>query len=269
MPFKAYKIYEEYEPDEYKTSTQTKAVKVLESAKQEGVVPKQESIGFSEIREISGPDFIGIEEAERFTGHTLTPEERRIAEEQWQKKVEEQGLTKESLEQLKQEGFMVVLRVDTLAGKEKNDKDMPVTIKNLCTKFPLFYNQDWYNTNEPFAEKPLSGIEWGIVKKEILDESKNKNWDEQEEILKTWADAHHIDQKLVRRRTPPETVYDILAYYQTHNQRILEKDWDWTSVRSSDGDFVRVGYFNVYGLGGVCGSARVDRGSTLGVCPAR
>ena len=62
---------------------------------------------------------------------------------------------------------MVVLRVGALAGKEKKDKEMPVTIKNLRKKFPLFYNQDWYN-NEQFADEALSGLDWGIVKKNFL-----------------------------------------------------------------------------------------------------
>ena len=267
MPFEAYKIYQEYEPDKYKTSTQEKVARALAEAKKEGLEPVKEALDFNEVRELFENDFIGIEEVEKFTGRPLTPEEKRIAEEKWQKKIEEQGLTKEGLEQLKQEGFMVVLRVGALAGKEKKDKEMPVTIKNLRKKFPLFYNQDWYN-NEQFVDEALSGLDWGIVKKELLDETRSKNWDEQQEILKTWAETHGVDEKFVRRRTPTEVAYDILAYFQARNQRILEKDWDWTSVQSSDGRFVDVGVFGSVGLY-VDSDARDDRNSYLGVCPAR
>jgi hypothetical protein len=267
MPFEAYKIYEEYEPDRYKTSTQEKVAKALAGAKKEGLEPAKDTLDFGEVRELFGPDFLGIEEAEQFTGRPLTSEEKRMAEEKWQKKIEEQGLTKEALEQLKQEGFMIVLRVGTLAGKEKKDKEMPVTIKNLKKKFPLFYNQDWYK-NESFADEPLSGIDWGIVKKEVLDESKSKNWDEQEEILKAWAEAHGVDEKFVRRRTPTEVAYDVLAYFKVRNERILERDWDWTSVQSSGGKFVFVGNFDSDGLG-VYFVTRDSRYSFLGVCPAR
>ena len=267
MPFEAYKIYQEYEPDKYKTSTQEKVAKALAGAKKAGLEPVKESLDFSEVREVFGQDFLGVEEIEKFTGRPLSPEEKRIAEEKWQTKIEEQGLTKEGLEQLKQEGFMVVLRVGTLAGKEKKDKEMPVTIKNLRQKFPLFYNQDWYDS-EQFASEALSGVDWGIVKKELLDESKSKNWDEQEEVLKTWAETHGVDKKFVRRRTPAEVAYDILAYFQVRNERILEKDWDWTSVQSSDGKFVRVGYFDSDGLY-VSSVSRDHRNSHLGVCPAR
>src|SRR3989344_3152493 len=247
MPFEAYKIYQEYEPDKYKTSTKEKVARALAEAKKEGLTPAKEALDLQEARELFENDFIGIEEVEKFTGHPLTPEEKRIAEEKWQKKIEEQGLTKEGLKQLKQEGFMVVLRVGALEGYEKKDKEMPVTIKNLRKKFPLFYTQDWYN-NEQFADEALGGLDWGIVKKELLDETRSKNWDEQQEILKTWAEAHGVPEKFVRRRTPTEVAYDVLAYFQARNQRILEKDWDWTSVQSSGGKFVDVGGFDSNGL---------------------
>ena len=98
MPFEAYKIYQEYEPDKYKTSTQEKVAKALAGAKKEGLEPVKEALDFSEVRELFENDFIGIEEVEWFTGHPLTPEEKQVVEEKWQKKIEEQGLTKESLE---------------------------------------------------------------------------------------------------------------------------------------------------------------------------
>ena len=267
MPFEAYKIYQEYEPDKYKTATQEKVARALAEAKKEGLEPIKEALDFNEVRELFENDFIGIEEVEQFTGHELTPEEKKMVEEKWQKKIEEQGLTKESLEKLKEEGFMVVLRVGALADEKKKGKEIPVTIKNLRKKFPLFYNQDWYN-DEQFADETLSGIDWGIVKKELLDETRSKNWDEQQEILKTWAESHGVDEKFVRRRTPTEVAYDVLAYFQARNQRILEKDWDWTSVQSSGGGFVYVGHFGSGGLG-VFNDARDGRYSGLGVCPAR
>jgi hypothetical protein len=264
---RAYEIYQEYEPDKYQTSTQKKVEKVLAEAEKEGLVPSRESLDFQEAREIFGKDFLGIEEIEQFTGRPLMPEEQRLATEKWQAKIEEQNLTKEALEQLKQEGFMVVLRVNALSKENGTTATEPVTISNLRKKFPLFYDQDWYN-DEQFATETLPGIDWGIVKKEVLDGSKSKNWDEQEELIKAWARDHQVDEKFVRRRTPQEMAYDILAYYQTHNERILERDWDRSAVQSSDGNFVCVGHFDSGGLG-VGGAHREIRDWDLGVCPAR
>jgi isocitrate/isopropylmalate dehydrogenase len=266
MPFKAYEIYKEYEPDKYKTSTEKKVEKALEEAKKEGLGPVKESLDFQETREIFENDFIGIEEAEKFIGRPLSQEEKNLAEEKWQKKIEEQNLTKETLEELKKEGFMVVLRVPELYD-EKKKENIPATILNLKKKFPLFYNQDWYK-NEKFVKEAISGIDWGIVKKEILEESRSQNWDDQEKILEEWAKTHKVDPQFVHRRKPVEVAYDVLAYFNNRNQRILEKDYDWTSVQSSDGWFVSVGYFYSDGLG-VDSGTRGSRGSILGVCPAR
>jgi hypothetical protein len=228
---------------------------------------EEPKLDFSEVREIFERDFIGIEEAEKFTGHVLTVEEKRIVEKKWNTKVGEQKLTKESLEQLKQEGFMVVLRCPTLTGTDKKSGEMPVTINNLRKKFPLFYKQDWYD-KESFPNETLKDFDWAIVKKEVLPESKSKNWDEQQEILKSWAKVHNIDEQFVRRRTPTEVAYDILAYFKIYQERIMEKDWDWTSIQSSGGGFVGVGYFDAAGLY-VSGHTRDNRYSHLGVCPSR
>ena len=63
MPFEAYKIYEEYEPDKFKNSTQKKVEQALDTAKKEGLVPerKEANIEFDEAREIFGKDFLGPE----------------------------------------------------------------------------------------------------------------------------------------------------------------------------------------------------------------
>ena len=109
---------------------------------------------------------------------------------------------------------------------------------------------------------------WGLVAKEVLQESRSKNWDEQEEILKQWAKANKLDPATIRRRTPVEVVYDTMIYYGANKKSLFVKDYDWTSVRSSDGKFVYVGRFDSDGLL-VDYAARDTRHSRLGVCPAR
>ena len=60
MPFEAYKIYQEYEPNKYKTSTQKRVEQALDTAKKEGLVPeaKEVNIEFSEAREIFCKNFL-------------------------------------------------------------------------------------------------------------------------------------------------------------------------------------------------------------------
>ena len=270
MPFEAYKIYQEYEPDKYKTSTQEKVAKALAGAKKEGLVPKREAVDFSEAKEIMGKDFLGPEAIETTLGIKLSPEELE--------QVENIPFTREEMEQAKELGMMLVLRVP-------HDKDKkPLTLNRMREilagedklgdpnkkKTKLFYRQPgdgWYK-DEAFATGLVTGFGWGLSKKEVLQESLNKNWDEQEEILKKWAEENNIDPKTIKRRTPIEAAYDTMLYYGANKESLLETTYDWTSVQSSDGGFVGVGLFDSGGLR-VNGGTRGLRFSNLGVCPAR
>ena len=267
MPYPAYELYRPYEEDKFKTSTQKKAEEALAEARPERAREALE-LDFEELREIFGEDFLGIEEAERFAGRPFTQEERQEVFDLWEEKVREQNLTREELERLKQEGFMVMVRTPTMMLE---DKEVSVTIENLRKKHPdLFWKeQDWYN-KEDFATKDGVARKIGIVKKEILEESRSQNWDQQTEILKQWAEDHGIalSDPNTLRRTPAEIAHDILAFHSARQQRILEKDWDWTGVQSSDGNFVYVGYFGQDGLG-VKYDHREYSYPYLGVCPAR
>ncbi|TSC61911.1 MAG: hypothetical protein Greene041614_834 [Parcubacteria group bacterium Greene0416_14] len=270
MPFEAYKLYQEYEPDKYKTSTQEKVARALAEAKKEGLVPKQEAIDFKEVKEILGKDFIGPEAVEMALGIKLSPEELE--------QVENIPFTREELEQAKELGMMLVLRVP-------HDKDkQPLTLNRMREilagedklgdpkkkKSKLIYSQPgegWYN-NEAFATGGVTGFGWGLAKKEVLQESLSKNWDEQEEILKKWAEENNIDPQTIRRRTPIEVAYDTMLYYGANKEALLGGTYDWTSVQSSVGRFVNVGDFDSGGLN-VSRDTRDGRDSDLGVCPAR
>jgi len=270
MPFKAYEIYKEYEPDKYKTSTEKKVEKALEEAKKEGLVPRKEAIEFQEAKEIFKEDFLGLEAIKTTFDIELSQEELE--------QIEQIPFSKEELEQAKELGMMLVLRVP----HDKEDK--PLTLNRMREIFAgedklgdpkkkkqqLFYRQPgdgWYK-DEEFATKANMNLGWGLVAKEVLPESRSKNWDEQEEILKQWAKANKLDPATIRRRTPVEVVYDTMIYYGANKKSLLEKDYDWTAFQSSGGWFVGVGLFDSVGLR-VFFDARGFRSSYLGVCPAR
>ncbi len=272
MPFEAYKIYQEYEPDKYKTSTQKKVEQALDTAKKEGLVPeaKEAHIEFEEAKEIFGPDFLGPEAVEATFGVELSQEELG--------QIEVIPFTREELEQAKKLGMMLVLRVPRV-GKDKAAK--PLTIKQLRgvfkgedklgdskkKKFQIFYDQNWYD-KEDFATKATPSLGWGLVSKSILPDSLGKDWDKQEEVLKKWAQENGIDPAQIKRRTPVEIAYDTLLYYGTNKESLLENTWDWTEVQSSDGYFVHVGSFDSGGLS-VINDARDNTDSYLSVCPSR
>ena len=126
MPFEAYKIYEEYEPDKFKTTTQKKVEQALDTAKKEGLVPegKEANIEFGEAREILGKDFLGPEAIQTTFGVELTPDELQ--------EIEDIPFTREELEQAKQLGMMLVLRVPRL-GEGKTER--PLTIDSARELF--------------------------------------------------------------------------------------------------------------------------------------
>ena len=267
MPFEAYKIYQEYEPDKYKASTEVKVARALAEAKKEGLVPKQEAIDFREVQELFGKDFLGPEAMKKTWGVDLTEEELQ--------EIEHIPFSREELEKAKALGMMLVLR------SPRNQEQKPLTIKQMRDMFSqedhlgdpqkkksrVMWNQDWYN-NEDFAAKATSNLGWGLVAKEVLAESRNKNWEEQQKELEKWAKNNDIDPKTIRRRTPVEVAYDTVTYYGANQDSLLENSYDWTSVQSSAGRFVNVGSFVSDGLY-VSSAARGHRYSGLGVCPAR
>ena len=275
MPFEAYKIYEEYEPDKFKTSTQKKVEQALDTAKREGLVPeaKEVNIEFDEARKIFGKDFLGPEAIQTTFGVELTADEL--------KEVEGIPFTREELEQAKQLGMMLVLRIPRL-GEGKTERPLTINfVRELFTKGDslgdskkkkqkVFYGkkgESWYDV-EKFATQDTPKLGWGLVMKSVLPDSLSKNWDQQEEVLKKWAKDNSIDPSLVKRRTPVEIAYDTLIYYGENKESLLENRYDWTGVQSSGGLFVNVGGFVSGGLG-VDGATGGSAGSILGVCPSR
>ncbi len=275
MPFEAYKIYEEYEPDKFKNSTQKKVEQALDTAKKEGLIPegKETNIEFGEAREIFGKDFLGPEAIKSVYGVELTPDELQ--------EVEDIPFTREELEQAKQLGMMLVLRVPRLG---EGQTERPLTIDSTRELFSggdtlgdpkkkkerMFYSKKgagWYDA-EKFATQDTPKLGWGLVMKSVLPDSLSKTWEQQEEVLKKWAKDNNIDPSLVKRRTPVEIAYDTLIYYGENKESLLADEYDWTDMQSSGGRSVYVGDFDSVGLS-VNRHSRGSAGSRLGVCPSR
>ncbi len=190
--------------------------------------------------------------------------------------------SEKDLELAKQNGEMLVLRAE---NARINGKGSPLTLINfreLFRKDPvgsiatLFYSfrpdaNDWYQ-GQDFATKPGEvKLGWAIVKKDLLPDSKSKTWDQQEEVLKQYAEdlkKRGATNAQVRRRTAMEATWDSMLYYINNKNQLLGSTVDWTSSRTSDGHLVGVGDFASDGL---LLSRWRPSGSLdlLGVCPSR
>ncbi|MEK9151581.1 MAG: AAA family ATPase [Patescibacteria group bacterium] len=51
------------------------------------------------------------------------------------------------------------------------------------------------------------------------------------------------------RQSPTEVIYDMVAYFKSNHERLLQDKYTWTAIRSSGGEFVYVGSFGVGGAG--------------------
>jgi len=182
MPFEAYKLYQEYEPDKYKTSTQKKAEGVLKEADEMKRAQGKEAISgieFQEARELLGEDLIGPEEIEKTWG--VKPED-----------VPEIPFSREELERAKEMGQMLVLRV------EKTEDGKPMSLEAMIDiiqkrwdkegKGKLLYTDNKYKNwkerteSDDFSKKaPRAG--WAFVSKELLPQSTSKNYAQQTEVM--------------------------------------------------------------------------------------
>lgn len=186
------------------------------------------------------------------------------------------------LEVAKQNGEMLDLRIPL---QRVNGQEEGITMMNFRELFrqdptgniaTLFYSfrpdaSDWYPT-EDFAK--LAGeikLEWSFVKKEVLNGSTSKTWNQQENLLKKYGEDSQrkgASRTNIGRRTAMEVVWDTLLYYTNTGERLLDGKYDWTKSFASYGRLVLVGAFVSGGLGVYRWSPGRSH-PRLGVCPSR
>jgi hypothetical protein len=174
--------------------------------------------------------------------------------------------TVDELTAAKTAGEMLVLRL-------AKDPSVPLTVQRMIQHLPESFDErylrkmgyqlkdDWGIELEPLAATDTCTFGWALVHKDILPETRNLAYDEQECVVT----RHRVD---VRRRTAVEAVYDTLLYFGARHVRLLEKSWDWTKSRTIDGGYLNVGGFAQAGLQ-ILSFSRAVRHGALGVCPTR
>lgn len=158
----------------------------------------------------------------------------------------------EKLSQVKDLGDKIKIYIPKITMKEIYEQSGNKTSQST----PLLYNIDWYK-NEVFFTTETSREGWYEVSKELMPESRDKTWEEQEKILKGGI-----------RLNAAEILYVLYAYEKEFKTKLLNGfNYHWTGSRSSRGDLVDVGGFGEDGarVGDDDPSGR--RGS-LGVCLA-
>jgi len=176
------------------------------------------------------------------------------------------------LQRAQASGEMLVLRAAHAAGT-------PLTIVELIRRFPDAFDTrllekagymlkgEWGIALEPLAASETCSTGWALVRKEILAETRNLPYDEQEPALHAYAQQLGA-AKALRRRTAVEAVFDTVFHFAARRVRLLEQSWDWTASRTIDAGYLNVGGFGAAGLQ-VLSFSRAIRHGGLGVCPTR
>jgi len=169
-------------------------------------------------------------------------------------------------------GEMLVLRA------AHNQQGVGVTLLHMIERFPELFDQkllrqvgyqlkdEWGILLEPLAATETCTDGWALVRKDILAETRNLPFDDQEPALRRYAEQ--VRQEAVRRRTVVEAVYDSVVYCVARQKRLLEKSWDWSGSRTLDGGYLNVGGFGARGMQILAYSKAIRHGA-LGVCPTR
>lgn len=122
---------------------------------------------------------------------------------------------------------------------------------------PDSVGKDYLQQTERIAEYLRCTVYQGIKIPQQYEEAIKELDSEKDEIrrLINNEDRQEAAEKLANlklnklaRRVPAEVIYDILVSFQNGNKRHLEHHYDWTSVRSSDGDLVDLGNVSPIGV---------------------
>jgi hypothetical protein len=211
----------------------------------------------SEARNILGDDVLGPQEVSQAFGVAPTEPESAIP------------FAREALITARRCGAMLVLRA------ARGAEGKALTILHMLDRYPQAFDakllrkvgyqlkDEWGIALEPLAARDTCAPGWTLVRKEVLEDSCNLPYDEQEVAVERFADALGAP---ARRRTAVEIVYDTLLCFRARKVRLLEHGWDWSNSATLDGGYLNVGGFSAAGMQ-ILSFSRAIRHGRLGVCP--
>jgi hypothetical protein len=202
------------------------------------------SVSQAKAREIMGKNFFGIEEAIKHFSATLS--KRQLAY------MAEVPFPEEVLRECKNTHVLVAYIPTSIVG---------VRAKTATVKLPpdhrLFYKQAWYDSNE--VGNGAGALEWHLVRKTPVSDSKSKTWQEQQGL---------IDPRIDETPEANVLVYTTIGHFLTTGERLFEKEYVRTRTLDSDGRRVYVGVFDAGGLV-VSYFWDDDRGDDVGLSASR
>jgi|GEM_PF-7048259 len=208
-----------------------------------------------EIRELFGQNFFGPEQVEKaFTIRDqnnnevklvdFSPEQRRQVKQMLVEKLNEPDIQAflqkpENQTDIKNGKYLLILRAPQV-GSIKKMFELLQPDMEAKGQGKLLFKVDWYATDSLFTSTTCP-FEWKFVTKEVVPLTLGLQHQPMTEALAAEARRVGFNPGKIKRRAPVETVFDFLTVLRTTNGRILLNRFDWSDIRSSDGDFVYVG----------------------------
>ena len=162
-----------------------------------------------------------------------------------------------------------------LTFRAPTDGEVPLTVLRLIERFPdaiqakllkgvgYLLKDEWTLDQEPFAGRDTCHLEWRLVHREPIPETRNLSYALQDAALARYAES--VGLPGLRRRSGIAMVYDTLLFTRARGVTLLEHTWDWSDTPTGDGGFVTAGELSSDGLR-VLGYSRAVRFGTLGIC---
>lgn len=170
--------------------------------------------------------------------------------------------TREYLLKAKEQDEILIFCLDSIDGEPLTMGLLNELVQERYDEKDLgkfLYDTSWYKT-EDFYCKDTMEFGWKLISKELVPNSKNKTYPEQDEIIKKYPGY--------KRATALEVMYLTAVHKITTGKRLFEDEYTWTSSVASGGRLVSVGGANRDAVD-VGWNSHGFSGSYLGVCLSR
>ncbi|MBJ66952.1 MAG: hypothetical protein CME28_02970, partial [Gemmatimonadetes bacterium] len=213
------------------------------------------------------PHLIRLDQLEKHLGLQIIPEDRLLLEQQLIKKMRDPAIC-HLMNQAKEKSFSLVM-VPRIQRAFFDGKLLHITGTNLLRLYPKFFENIQQTALKMSAEthflQETPQMGWGLTTAEVLTESHNTNYFQQEQVLKRHAQSHKSNEMRVRRRTLIEALFDLLAVKIVTGKQLL-----YTTVDLTESKMGRVNMAVInYGESGIrIGDINSQQTHPqLGVCP--
>ncbi|MFA6111471.1 MAG: hypothetical protein WDA75_22155 [Candidatus Latescibacterota bacterium] len=211
---------------------------------------------------------VSLEDLERYFDIKIPTEDRLQLDRRYALKTRETTV-RSLLHQMRTSGTNYAL-IPRLSRLVHQGQELRITAASLLRAQPqLFENVQQiivkYRAESCFV-KDSPGVDWAIVACEALPESLGRNFAQQRQIVKQYAQGYQATERRISRRRLVEALYDLIVVQLVHKEGMLSRTVDLTDSKVGRQNLV----FINYGTNGIRISdiSRLEAHPQLGICPS-